>query len=154
MAQSGSEVFREEVQEHTASQSLEMEHSSPGCWRGWAQVALFVPTDPLCEDIPEHRTPGWDTAVEKWVGTLTVRLGKWAGITFPGAVPGWPEVKACVCQTRNGCMLELEYHYYETGLSWAMILNGIRNDSLLLRDNQPQQEWWERCQARHTFLGA
>ena len=56
MAQSGSEVFREEVQEHTASQSLEMEHSSPGCWRGWAQVALFVPTDPLCEDIPEHRT--------------------------------------------------------------------------------------------------
>lgn len=59
---------------------------------------------------------------------------------------------AHVCQTRIGCMPELEYHYYETGLSWATIPNGIRNDSLLLRGNQPQQQWWEKHQARHTFL--
>ena len=67
-----------------------------------------------------------------------------------------PEVKACACQTRIGCMLELEYHYNETGLSSATIPNGIRNDSLLLRDNQPQQQRWvgEMSSSAHFSGGA
>lgn len=154
MVQRGSDVFKEEVLEWTISQSLEMEHLSPGCWTGMGTGYSF---DPNCSSAwRQHWTQNHRMGYRAGEGGYpeTVRLGKWAGIAFQGAVSGWPEVKACVCQTRNGCMLELEYHYYETGLSWAMILNGIRNDSLLLRDNQPQQQGWERCQARHTFLGA
>ena len=73
-AQSGSDVFKEEVQEWTIPQSLEMEHPSSGCWTEWALDALFIPTDLLHEDSTEHRTPGWDIALEKGVGTLRLSV--------------------------------------------------------------------------------
>lgn len=137
------------------SQSLEVEHPSqctlPHDQDEHRMLSLSVPTATLQEST-EHRTPN---GIQCWRRGVILRLlcqANELALLSREHCLGLPEVKACICQTRIGAcwnwnIITTKQDYLEQRFQMGLEM------TLLLRHNRPQQQQWEKHQARHTFWG-